>query len=74
MEQAARLAGAERFIEKLPSKMNTYLTRAVPDAYSGAIEGTKTYESLRVAAGIHQAGNWTGAAGLSGGEMQRLAV
>ena len=58
--------------------MATYLNKPVDDEYSSAVEGTKTfagrtvdYEPLRAAAGIRKA---SAAAGLSGGQMQRLAV
>ena len=81
VEKAAHLAGAEGFIGKLPEGLDTYFTRPVPDAYSRAIEGAKTvsgriisYESLRAAAGIDKAGSRGGAVGLSGGQIQRLAV
>ena len=62
MEQAARLAGAEGFIAKLPNGIDTYLQRPVEDEYSGTVEGTKTfsgrtvsYEPLRSAAGVPKA-------------------
>ncbi|EJF56134.1 HlyB/MsbA family ABC transporter [Dichomitus squalens LYAD-421 SS1] len=78
VERAAQLAGADGFIAKLPDGMNTYLDRPVDDEYSPAVEGTKRfsgrtvdYEPLRTAAGIKRAG---AVAGLSGGQMQRLAV
>ena len=80
MEQAARLAGAEGFIAKLPNGIDTYLQRPVDDEYSGTVEGTKTflgrtvsYDALRARAGVPKSG-WAGTAGLSGGQMQRLAV
>ncbi|PIL27886.1 ATP-binding cassette transporter [Ganoderma sinense ZZ0214-1] len=80
VEQAARLAGAEGFVAKLPDGMDTYLQRPVDDEYSGTVEGTKTfrgrtvsYDPLRSAAGVPKAGR-TGTAALSGGQMQRLAV
>lgn len=41
MEQAARLVGAQSFIEKLLKGLDTYLSRTVPTTYSGAIEGTR---------------------------------
>ncbi|KAI1785736.1 HlyB/MsbA family ABC transporter [Ganoderma leucocontextum] len=81
VEEAARLAGAEGFIAKLPNGMDTYLHRPVDDEYSGTVEGTKTflgrtvsYEPLRAAAGVPKAGSWASAVALSGGQMQRLAV
>ena len=78
MEQAARLAGAEGFIAKLPHGLDTYLHRPVDDEYSSTVEGSKTffgrtvsYDPLRAAAGVPKTQAWTA---LSGGQMQRLAV
>ena len=74
---AARLGGAESFIEKLPEGFDTYLDRPVRDYYGGLPEGTKTlfgrnvdYSTVRSAGGMKSAA----ASALSGGQMQRLAV
>ena len=39
---AARLGGADAFVEKLPEGYDTYLDRPVRDYFSGMPEGTKT--------------------------------
>ncbi|KAI0757785.1 HlyB/MsbA family ABC transporter [Daedaleopsis nitida] len=74
---AARLAGAEDLIDKLPDGFDSYLERPVDDEYSSVADGTKTlmgrvvnYDSLREAANIKSRKNTS----LSGGQMQRLAV
>ena len=74
---AARLGGAESFIEKLPDGLNTYLDRPVRDHYAGLPEGTKTlfgrnvdYSAVRGAGGMKS----SGVSSLSGGQLQRLAV
>ena len=73
---AAELGGSSAFIERLPEEYNTYLDRPVQDLYSGLPEGTKTlfgrpvdYQSVRSAGGMS-----SGTVGLSGGQMQRLAL
>ena len=74
---AARLGGAERFVETLPDGFDTYLLRPAPDHVSGPPEGNKTVLgrpfdvcAVRAAAGVKTSKT----AELSGGEMQRLAV
>ena len=74
---AARLGGAESFIDKLPDGFNTYLDRPVRDYYAGLPEGTKTlfgrnvdYSAVRDAGGMKA----SGVSSLSGGQLQRLAV
>ncbi|KAI0638773.1 P-loop containing nucleoside triphosphate hydrolase protein [Trametes polyzona] len=74
---AARLGGAEAFIEKLPEGLDTYLDRPVRDHYAGLPEGTTMlfgrkvdFGVLRGAAGM----STTASSSLSGGQMQRLAV
>lgn len=81
VERAARLAGAEDFLGKLPKGLDTYLTRPICDVYSCAASGKMTasgrtinYDSLRTVAGVHRGGSEAGAIGLSGGQIQRLAV
>lgn len=74
---AARLAGAEELIDKLPDGFDSYLERPVDDEYSSVADGTKTlmgrvvdYDTLRSAANIKSRKNTS----LSGGQMQRLRV
>ena len=74
---AARLGGAEEFIEQLPEGFDTYLDRPVRDYYAGLPEGTKTlfgrnvdYSAIRSAGGMKS----SSVSALSGGQMQRLAV
>lgn len=75
--EAARLGGAEEFVERLPEGFDTYLDRPVRDHYSGIPEGTKTlfgrpvsFSRVRGAGGMQT----TNTTSLSGGQMQRLAV
>ncbi|KAI0056772.1 P-loop containing nucleoside triphosphate hydrolase protein [Artomyces pyxidatus] len=80
IREAARLGGAEDFIARLPDGFDTYLERPVRDLYSGLPEGTKTlfgrsvdhsnFGALVAGGGRDSAGS----AGLSGGQLQRLAV
>ncbi|OJA13412.1 hypothetical protein AZE42_05944 [Rhizopogon vesiculosus] len=77
VREAARLGGADAFIDKLPEGFDTYLDRPVRDYYSDLPEGTKTlfgrtvnYSHVRGAGGL----SGSEASGLSGGQMQRLAV
>ncbi|KAH9855737.1 P-loop containing nucleoside triphosphate hydrolase protein [Lenzites betulinus] len=77
VQRAARLGGAEAFIEKLPEKYDTYLDRPVRDYYTGLREGTTTlfgrkvdYRAIRGASGMKA----NDTSSLSGGQMQRLAV
>ncbi|KAH9931269.1 P-loop containing nucleoside triphosphate hydrolase protein [Fomitopsis serialis] len=74
---AAKLGGAEEFIERLPEGFDTYLERPVTDYYSGLPEGTNSlfgrpveYAGIRGIAGLQSNSGHT----LSGGQMQRLAV
>lgn len=76
IREAARLGGATEFIERLDEGFDTYLDRPVSDVYSTLPEGTKTlfgrpveYGHLRFAGGMS-----THAQGLSGGQMQRIAL
>jgi ABC-type multidrug transport system fused ATPase/permease subunit len=74
--EAARLGGAQEFIERLPDGFDTYLERPVRDYYSGLPDGTKTLFGRPIDGSIHPLlGSHTrGRGGLSGGELQRLAV
>ncbi|GBE78652.1 hypothetical protein SCP_0115410 [Sparassis crispa] len=74
---AAKLGGAEDFIERLPDGFETYLERPVRDYYAGIPEGTHTlfgrsidFNAVRSAGNMSATANTT----LSGGQMQRLAV
>lgn len=76
VQKAAELGGADTFIDRLPDKYETYLERPVMDQYSSLSDGTTTmlghtidYQAVREASGI---GNST--MGLSGGQMQRIAL
>ncbi|KAI0770936.1 P-loop containing nucleoside triphosphate hydrolase protein [Trametes elegans] len=74
---AARLGGADAFVEKLPDGYDTYLDRPVRDFYSGLPEGTTALFGRKVDFGAVQAAGGMRAAQthlLSGGQMQRLAV
>ncbi|KAI0042884.1 P-loop containing nucleoside triphosphate hydrolase protein [Auriscalpium vulgare] len=77
--EAARLGGAVEFVSRLPDGFDTYVERPVRDLYSGLPEDTKTlfgrsvnHSRLRG----HMAGGREGSGdlGLSGGQLQRLAV
>ena len=73
---AARLGGAEAFIEKLPEGFDTYLDRPVRAHFAGLPEGTKTLFGRTVDhKGMRRAvGDKPTTTTLSGGQMQRLAV
>ncbi|KAG5220545.1 P-loop containing nucleoside triphosphate hydrolase protein [Salix suchowensis] len=75
--RAATLGGAKEFVDKLPEGFNTYLERPVRDYYSGLPEGTKTlfgrpvdYSSVRTFGNLSSSVS----IGLSGGQMQRIAL
>lgn len=77
IREAARLGGAEEFVDKLPEGFNTYLDRPVKDYYSALPEGTTMlfgrkveYKGVRGAGAMRETATTT----LSGGQMQRLAV
>ena len=77
IRQAARLGGAEEFVDRLPDGFESFIDRPVQDYYSDLPEGTKTlfgrpvdYSRIR-GVGNMQATNSTS---LSGGQMQRLAL
>ena len=76
IQKAAELGGADAFIERLPDKYETYLERPVLDQYSSLSEGTTNmfgrtvdYRGVRDAGGIGSS-----PMGLSGGQMQRIAL
>lgn len=74
--EAAKLGGAEEFINALPGKFNTYLRRPVGDCYSGIPEGTRLFGKRVSYNGIRSVANMgsTTDSSLSGGQMQRLAL
>ena len=78
VREAARLGGAAEFVEKLPEGYETYLDRPVRDYFSGMPEGTRTLFGREIDfSGVRGAGGMASRAsgpGLSGGQMQRLAV
>lgn len=87
MERAAQLGGADAFIARLPEAYDTYLEPPVRDYYSALPEGTHEsggrvidFTAVRAAAGIAQtqsdggANGGVGNRGLSGGQMQRIAL
>lgn len=77
------MGGADSFISRLPDKYSTYLEPPVKDHYSYQPEGTKgasgtyvDFSRVREAAGISVAegGGGVGNRGISGGQMQRIAL
>ncbi|KAF8554561.1 P-loop containing nucleoside triphosphate hydrolase protein [Imleria badia] len=77
IREAARLGGAEEFVDKLPEGFDTYLDRPIRDYYSPLPEGTTMlfgrkvdYTRVRGAGAMRATDKST----LSGGQMQRLAV
>lgn len=76
VQKAAELGGADSFIERLPDKYETYLEKPVRDQFSSLPEGTTTvsgrtidFQAVKDAAGISNS-----PLGLSGGQMQRIAL
>ncbi|KAI0301013.1 HlyB/MsbA family ABC transporter, partial [Multifurca ochricompacta] len=75
IEHAAHLGGASELIARLPDGLNTYLERPVRDHYSGLPDGTTTLFGRKVDSGrLRSFMNTSTDHGLSGGQMQRLAV
>ena len=77
VREAARLGGAEEFIDKLNEGFNTYLERPIPDVWS-IPSNAKTRSGLTIDSdsfreAIGRVGN-EDTVKLSGGQMQRLAV
>lgn len=78
VREAARLGGAEGFVDRLPEGFDTYLDRPVRDYYSGIPDGTKSlfgrpvnFRAIDKAMGGVRSSD---SVHLSGGQMQRLAV
>lgn len=71
VREAARLASAEEFIDDLPGRFNTYIKRSEDDharepiTYGDSIDSSFTHGT---------GGHHDTISGLSGGQMQRLAV
>lgn len=57
IQEAAKLGGANEFIDQLPDGYDTYLKRPVPDVYSQLPEGTKTLFGKTV---NFRCANWRG--------------
>jgi len=78
VREAARLGGAEGFVDRLAEGFDSYLDRPVRDHYSGIPDGTKSLFGRPVNFGaVGRAMGGVGSADsvhLSGGQMQRLAV
>ena len=76
VQKAAELGGADAFIERLPNKYDTYLQKPVMDYYSSLPEGTTTESGRTVDyCGVRDAGGIDNSTmGLSGGQMQRIAL
>jgi hypothetical protein len=75
IERAAHLGGASELIAHLPDGYDTYLERPVPDFFSGLPGGTMDVFGHKVVHGrLRRYVNTPTDHGLSGGQMQRLAV
>ncbi|KAL1662506.1 P-loop containing nucleoside triphosphate hydrolase protein [Schizophyllum commune] len=77
IREAARLGGADGFLEKLPEGYDTYLDPPVRDHYAGLPEGTKSLFGRPVSFGrMRGMGGMNSAvsSGLSGGQVQRIAL
>ncbi|KAG2345392.1 P-loop containing nucleoside triphosphate hydrolase protein [Suillus weaverae] len=71
VREAARLASAEEFIDDLPGRFNTYITRSDEDH----IREPLLCGGCPIDSSTHSTGgNHVTISGLSGGQMQRLAV
>ncbi|KAI0288518.1 HlyB/MsbA family ABC transporter [Russula brevipes] len=75
IEQAARLGGASELIAQLPDGLDTYLERPVRDLFSGLPDGTTSLFGRKLDSGrLRSYVDTPTDHGLSGGQMQRLAV
>jgi hypothetical protein len=77
--EAAKLGGAHDFISRLPEGYDTYLDRPVKDVYSGLPEGTtalfgREVNFKGVKGRIQNGRGGAEAMGLSGGQVQRIAL
>jgi ABC-type multidrug transport system fused ATPase/permease subunit len=77
VERAAELGGFADIVNRLPSKLDSYIDHPVQNYFSKIPEGTM---SLFGSTSLHTFSTWAGSAnqeevkGLSGGEEQRLAL
>jgi ABC-type multidrug transport system fused ATPase/permease subunit len=75
IERAAHLGGASELIAKLPEGFDTYLERPVRDLFSGLPDETRDLFGRKVDGGrLRRYVDTPADHGLSGGQMQRLAV
>jgi ABC-type bacteriocin/lantibiotic exporter with double-glycine peptidase domain len=74
IEEAARLGGASELIARLSDGLDTYLERPVDNQYSGLPDEMKKLFGRKVVDGPLGSSDDTANQGLSGGQMQRLAV
>ena len=74
IEEAARLGGAYELIARLSDGLDTYLERPVRNQYSGLPDELKKLFGRKVVSGSLGFLDETLNQGLSGGQMQRLAV
>ena len=75
IERAAQLGGASELIAHLPDGLDTYLERPVRDLFSGLPDGTTDLFGRKVDYGrLRRYVDTPTDHGLSGGQMQRLAV
>jgi ABC-type multidrug transport system fused ATPase/permease subunit len=75
IERAAQLGGASELIARLPDGFDTYLERPVRDLFSGLPDGTPGLFGRKVDNGrLRRYVDTPTDPGLSGGQMQRLAV
>jgi hypothetical protein len=75
IERAAQLGGASELIAHLPDGLDTYLERPVRDLFSGLPDGTTDLFGRKVDSGrLRRCVDTPTDHGLSGGQMQRLAV
>jgi len=75
IERAAHLGGASELIAKLPEGFDTYLERPVRDLFSGLPDVTRDLFGRKVdGGGLRRYVDTPPDHGLSGGQMQRLAV
>ncbi len=75
IERAAHLGGASELIAKLPEGFGTYLERPVRDLFSGLPDGTTDLFGRKVDnRRLQRYMDTPTDHGLSGGQMQRLAV